>query len=114
VADDRRLGHDRCPNRALVLEISSPYRNVRNLKLIEHSRPNFFPADWILGAAPGIGSADIEELRRKGALDCDLIETLETVNTGNSFNLINGALNVGPDDFLSYMKGRGELWKKSA
>jgi hypothetical protein len=36
------------------------------------------------------------------------------VNTGNSFNLINGALNVGPDDFLSYMKGRGELWKNTA
>src|SRR5262245_21946473 len=66
------------------------------------------------GDPHSIVSADIEELRRKGASDCDLIETLETVNTGNSFNLINGALNVGPDDFLSYMKGRGELWKKSA
>jgi hypothetical protein len=44
----------------------------------------------------------------------DLVETLETVNTGNGFNLINGALNVGPDDFLSYMRGRGDLWKKSA
>jgi hypothetical protein len=41
VAGDRRLGHDRCPNRALVLEISGAYRKVRNLKLIEHSRPNF-------------------------------------------------------------------------
>jgi len=66
------------------------------------------------GDPHSIVSADIEELRRKGASDCDLIETLETVNTGNSFNLINGALNVGPDDFLSYMKDRGELWKKSA
>lgn len=57
---------------------------------------------------------DIAELRRHGATDADIVETLETVNTGNNFNLINGALNVGPDDFLSYMKGRGELWKKSA
>jgi len=66
------------------------------------------------GDPHSIVAADIEELRRKGASDWDLIETLETVNTGNSFNLINGALNVGPDDFLNYMKGRGELWKKSA
>jgi uncharacterized peroxidase-related enzyme len=58
--------------------------------------------------------ADIEEARQAGASDADLVETLETVNTGNNFNLINGALNVGPDDFLSYMKGRGELWKQSA
>ena len=58
--------------------------------------------------------ADIEELRKTGASDLDLIETLETVSTGNSFNLINGALNVGPDDFLSYMKDRGKIWKKSA
>jgi uncharacterized peroxidase-related enzyme len=66
------------------------------------------------GDPHSIVPADIEELRRKGASDGDLVETLETVNTGNSFNLINGALNVGPDDFLSYMKGRGDLWKKSA
>jgi hypothetical protein len=58
--------------------------------------------------------ADIEAVRRAGATDSDLVETLETVNTGNAFNLINGALNVGPDSFLDYMKGRGEVWKKSA
>lgn len=58
--------------------------------------------------------ADIEAVRKAGATDSDLIETLETVNTGNSFNLINGALNVGPDDFLNYMAGRGEVWKKLA
>jgi uncharacterized peroxidase-related enzyme len=66
------------------------------------------------GDPHSIVPADIEEVRRKGASDSDLVETLETVNTGNSFNLINGALNVGADDFLSYMKGRGEIWKKSA
>jgi uncharacterized peroxidase-related enzyme len=58
--------------------------------------------------------AEIDALRLAGATDSDLVETLETVNTGNAFNLINGALNVGPDSFLDYMKGRGELWKKSA
>jgi len=58
--------------------------------------------------------ADIEAVRKAGATDSDLVETLETVNTGNSFNLINGALNVGPDDFLNYMTGRGEVWKQSA
>jgi uncharacterized peroxidase-related enzyme len=57
---------------------------------------------------------DLEAARKAGATDSDLVETLETVNTGNSFNLINGALNVGPDDFLTYMTGRGELWKASA
>ncbi len=57
---------------------------------------------------------DIDAVRKAGATDSDLVETLETVNTGNNFNLINGALNVGPDDFLSYMTGRGEIWKRSA
>ena len=58
--------------------------------------------------------ADIEAVRKAGATDSDLVETLETVNTGNSFNLINGALNVGADDFLNYMTGRGQVWKESA
>jgi len=66
------------------------------------------------GDPHSIRKTDIDELRKAGASDQDLIETLETVSTGNSFNLINGALNVGPDDFLSYMKDRGEVWKQSA
>jgi thioredoxin 1 len=66
------------------------------------------------GDPHSIRKADIDELRKAGATDQDMIETLETVSTGNSFNLINGALNVGPDDFLSYMKDRGEVWKKLA
>jgi uncharacterized peroxidase-related enzyme len=66
------------------------------------------------GDPHSIELSDIEQLRKVGATDSDLVETLETVNTGNSFNLINGALNVGPDDFLSYMTGRGEAWKQSA
>jgi uncharacterized peroxidase-related enzyme len=66
------------------------------------------------GDPHGITPADIATLRKKGVTDWELVETLETINTGNSFNLINGALNVGPDDFLDYMRGRGEVWKKSA
>ncbi len=66
------------------------------------------------GDPHSISRADIDELREKGATDADLVETLETVNTGNNFNLINGALNVGPDDFLSYMKDHGATWKRSA
>jgi uncharacterized peroxidase-related enzyme len=57
---------------------------------------------------------DISELRQAGVTDQEIVETLETVNTGNSFNMINGALNIGPDDFLSYMKGRGEAWKAAS
>jgi len=57
---------------------------------------------------------EIAAVKKAGASDADIIETLETVNTGNSFNLINGALNIGPDPFLSFMTGRGEQWKDSA
>ena len=57
---------------------------------------------------------EVEAVKQAGASDADIIETLETVNTGNSFNLINGALNIGPDPFLSFMTGRGEQWKDSA
>jgi uncharacterized peroxidase-related enzyme len=54
---------------------------------------------------------DIEPLRAVGATDGEIVEALETVNTGNAFNLINGALNVGADEFLAgYLKERGELW----
>ena len=57
---------------------------------------------------------DVAALRRVGVTDAEIVEALETVNTGNNFNLINGALNIGPDDFLTYMRGRGEMWKASA
>lgn len=66
------------------------------------------------GDPHGMTPDDIAEVRKAGASDAEIIEALETVNTGNSFNLINGALNIGPDDFLIYMKGRGELWKEGA
>ncbi len=63
------------------------------------------------GDPHGITRQDIDALRVHGVTDAEIVETLETVNTGNSFNLINGALNVGPDDFLNgYKKERGEQW----
>lgn len=63
------------------------------------------------GDPHGITRQDVEALRVHGVTDAEIVETLETVNTGNAFNLINGALNVGPDDFLGgYKKERGERW----
>lgn len=63
------------------------------------------------GDPHGITRQDIDALRVHGVTDAEIVETLETVNTGNAFNLINGALNVGPDDFLGgYKKERGEQW----
>ena len=65
------------------------------------------------GDPHGITRQDIDALRTEGVTDAEIVETLETVNTGNSFNLINGALNVGPDDFLhGYKKERGEQWQQ--
>jgi uncharacterized peroxidase-related enzyme len=58
------------------------------------------------GDPHGITKEDIAKLREVGATDAELVETLETVNTGNSFNLFAGALDVGPDEFLTYMRDR--------
>ena len=66
------------------------------------------------GDPHGTTRADVDACKRAGADDHDIIETIETVNTGNSFNLVNGALNIGADEFLSYMIGRGEQWRESA
>lgn len=54
------------------------------------------------GDPHGINREDVQAVKDKGATDAELVELLETVNTGNSFNLFAGALNVGPDDFLRY------------
>ncbi|MBM3347932.1 MAG: hypothetical protein FJY55_15795, partial [Betaproteobacteria bacterium] len=63
------------------------------------------------GDPHGITPDDFAPLRAAGATDGEIVEALETVNTGNAFNLINGALNVGADDFLGgYLKERGEAW----
>jgi uncharacterized peroxidase-related enzyme len=63
------------------------------------------------GDSHGITPEDFKPLRAAGVTDGEIVEALETVNTGNAFNLINGALNVGADDFLGgYLKERGEAW----
>lgn len=63
------------------------------------------------GDPHGITPADLVPLREAGVTDGEIVEALETVNTGNAFNLINGALNVGADEFLGgYLKERGEAW----
>jgi uncharacterized peroxidase-related enzyme len=63
------------------------------------------------GDPHGITPEDFVPLRAVGVTDGEIVEALETVNTGNAFNLINGALNVGADDFLGgYLKERGEAW----
>lgn len=54
------------------------------------------------GDPHGIARKDVNAVRALGASDADLVEILETVNTGNAFNLFAGALNVGADDFLNY------------
>lgn len=56
------------------------------------------------GDPHAIRPEDVEALRALGVTDWDLVETLETVNTGNGFNTFAGALNIGADDFLSYMR----------
>jgi len=67
------------------------------------------------GDPHGITRMDVDSLRAFGVTDAEIVETLETVNTGNAFNLINGALNVGADDFLGgYMHERAEQWREEA
>jgi uncharacterized peroxidase-related enzyme len=67
------------------------------------------------GDPHAITRADVDSLRAAGATDGEIVETLETVNTGNAFNLINGALNVGADDFLGgYLKEHTQAWSDAA
>ncbi|MDB5593038.1 MAG: hypothetical protein JWR86_3563 [Enterovirga sp.] len=73
------------------------------LQLSEKERALFDYAMKANGDPHSITPADIEALKALGATDWDLVETLETVNTGNGFNTFAGALNIGTDSFLSYM-----------
>lgn len=54
------------------------------------------------GDPHAVTRADVGKVQGLGASEADLVEILETVNTGNSFNLFAGALNVDADDFLHY------------
>jgi alkylhydroperoxidase family enzyme len=83
----------------------------RGIGLSEKEQALFEYALKANGDPHGITPDDFVPLRKAGVTDGEIVEALETVNTGNAFNLINGALNVGADDFLGgYLKERGEAW----
>ena len=71
--------------------------------LNEKERALFNYAMKANGDPHSITPADIAELRELGATDWELVEVIETVNTGNAFNTFAGALNIGTDEFLTYM-----------
>lgn len=73
------------------------------LDLTEKERALFNYAMKANGDPHGITKDDITELRGLDVTDWELVEILETVNTGNAFNTFAGALNIGPDAFLTYM-----------
>ncbi len=54
------------------------------------------------GDPHSIVEEDIERLRALGVTDAELVETIETVNTGNNFNLLSDALKLAAEDFLTY------------
>jgi uncharacterized peroxidase-related enzyme len=76
--------------------------DASGLDLSEKERALFEFALKANGDPHAIVRADVEAVKALGASDADLVEVLETVNTGNSFNLFAGALNVGADNFLQY------------
>ena len=73
------------------------------LELSDKERALFEYALKANGDPHAITKQDIDELREFGVTDWELVETIETVNTGNSFNVFAGALNIGTDSFLTYM-----------
>lgn len=73
------------------------------LDLTEKERALFNYAMKANGDPHGVTRDDIAELRALDVTDWELVEILETVNTGNAFNTFAGALNIGPDSFLTYM-----------
>lgn len=54
------------------------------------------------GDPHSIADEDVKRLRALGVTDSELVETLETVNTGNNFNLFSDALKLAAEDFLTY------------
>ena len=74
------------------------------LDLTDKERALFNYAMKANGDPHGVTEADIAELRKFGATDWELVEIIETVNTGNAFNTFAGALNIGTDNFLTYMR----------
>ncbi len=89
--------------------------DAKGIGLSEKEQALFEYALKANGDPHAMAREDIEALRVHGVTDGEIVETLETVNTGNAFNLINGALNVGADEFLGgYLKERGEQWREEA
>lgn len=76
------------------------------LGLNEKERALFDYAMRANGDPHSITQDDIDDLKALGVTDAELVETLETVNTGNGFNLFAGALGITADDFLTYLKDR--------
>ena len=60
------------------------------------------------GDPHSIAEADIATLREFGTTDGEIVEALETLNTGNNFNVFCDALDIGPDEFLTYGMAEGD------
>lgn len=59
------------------------------------------------GDPHSITDDDIATLRRLGTTDAELVEAIETLNTGNNTNVFCDALGIGADPFLTYdMEGK--------
>lgn len=54
------------------------------------------------GDPHSVTADDIDALRQLGVTDSELVETIETVSTGNGFNLLSDALQLGAEPFLTY------------
>lgn len=46
-------------------------------------------------------------MRELGTTDGEIVEAIETLNTGNNTNVFCDALAIGPDPFLSYAMDAG-------
>jgi alkylhydroperoxidase family enzyme len=59
------------------------------------------------GDPHSITDEDVEALRALGVTDAELVEAIETLNTGNNTNVFCDALAIGADPFLTYdMEGK--------
>lgn len=67
---------------------------------------------WVLQVAEdphSVTAAQVDALRAVGFGDAALVEALEVLNLGNSLNTFCDALDIGPDDFLTYGREASEL-----
>ena len=54
------------------------------------------------GDPHSIAESDIAELREFGTTDAEIVEAIETLNTGSNTNVFCDALGIGADSFLTY------------